>query len=235
MHSYQCEKYNYSFWLHGDDECAESRSLNADMPPYQMNCGHAEASAIETLSSIYYDSHSSLTRDNASIPTAMSEPPENMCCGSTSSADDFDFDQSYRRLVQNANSLRGCAYLQSCQHTSSKQLTNQQQKPNVLSSAKAQEVAHGTNLRKATDRDFEMERELRRLRNNEASRRSRREKKRRFLEIERRVEEMKASNKRLSEFVLELDSIIEEAKAMLLAVRAPGESCLSSPGGDINN
>lgn len=89
-------------------------------------------------------------------------------------------------------------------------------------------------MRKASDRDFEMERELRRLRNNEASRRSRREKKRRFLEIERRVEEMKASNKRLSEFVLELDSIIEEAKAMLLAVRAPGEPCLPTSGGNIN-
>lgn len=78
-----------------------------------MNCGHTEASAIETLSNIYYDSHSSLPRDNAPISIAMSEPPDTMCCRSTSSTDDFDFDQSYRRLVQNANSLRGYVYFQS--------------------------------------------------------------------------------------------------------------------------
>ena len=94
---------------------------------------------------------------------------------------------------------------------------------------KLQEINQCSNPRKAADRDFEMERELRRLRNNEASRRSRREKKRRFLEIERRVEEMKASNKRLAEFVLELDSIIEEAKAVLLAVRTPGAPCPPAP------
>ncbi|KAL5110192.1 Exostosin-1b [Taenia crassiceps] len=217
-HSNSPVDYNYSFWLHGDGEYTESRSLNADIPPYQMNCGHTEASAIEALSNIYYDSQSSLPRDNAPISTAMSEPSDTMCCGSASSTDDFDFDQSYRRLVQNANSLRECADIQSYQYTSPKPPTNQRQKINTLSGARVQYSVHGTNLRKASDRDFEMERELRRLRNNEASRRSRREKKRRFLEIERRVEEMKASNKRLSEFVLELDSIIEEAKAMLLAV-----------------
>lgn len=81
------------------------------------------------------------------------------------------------------------------------------------------EMNPGSSLRKSRDRDFDMEKQLRRLRNNEASRRSRREKKRRFMEIERRVEEMKASNKRLTDFVQELDSIIEEAKAILLTVR----------------
>lgn len=72
------------------------------------------------------------------------------------------------------------------------------------------------NARKSFDRDFDTEKQLRRLRNNEASRRSRRERKRRFLEIERRVEEMKTSNRRLSEFLQELDSIIDEAKMILL-------------------
>ena len=107
--------------------------------------------------------------------------------------------------------------------------TNQRQKADTPPDMKSGEDTQGSNLRKAVDRDFEMERELRRLRNNEASRRSRREKKRRFLEIERRVEEMKASNKRLAEFVLELDSIIEEAKAVLLTVRAPGIPCPPAP------
>ena len=98
--------------MHGDGECAEPQSLTSDMPPYQMNCGQTEASAIETLSSLYYDGHSAFSRDNAALAIAMPEPPENACCGSTSSTDDFDFDQSYRRIVQNADALRGDASFQ---------------------------------------------------------------------------------------------------------------------------
>ena len=98
--------------MHGDGGCVESQSLVPDMPPYQMNCGQTEAAAIETLSSLYYDGHPSFSRESAAIAIAMSEPPEIVGCGSTSSTDDFDFDQSYRRLVQNAETLRGDAGFQ---------------------------------------------------------------------------------------------------------------------------
>lgn len=73
----------------------------------------------------------------------------------------------------------------------------------------------------ATDRTLEHEKEMRRLRNNEASRRSRREKKQRFMETERRVEEMRLSNRRLSDYLVELESVVVEMKAILVAYHLP--------------
>ncbi|KAM7537816.1 hypothetical protein Aperf_G00000066405 [Anoplocephala perfoliata] len=206
--------FDYSAWLPGDGR------ISSDMPPYQMNCGQMEASVMDPHSGIYHENQPRLSLYNTSGGSvSMIDPGESVYCGSTS-PDDFDYGQSYRRLIQNVEYIRGEINFKQSPDT---YMRSQENGEFNRTPSPKQGCSQGSGARKSLARDFDMEKELRRLRNNEASRRSRRERKRRFLEIERRVEEMKASNRRLSEFLQELDSIIDEAKTILLTVN-PNES-----------
>uniref|UniRef100_A0A0R3SVK6 BZIP domain-containing protein n=1 Tax=Hymenolepis diminuta TaxID=6216 RepID=A0A0R3SVK6_HYMDI len=197
---------NYGAWMPAD------AGMPHEMPPYQMNCRQMENTAMDPVAGVYYENQPVLHYDNTIDSVLMTNPGDSAYVGDNSPD---DFDQSYQRLIHNAETIRN--------ETNFKQYKQTQPQVNYNEASPfpppITEMIPGSSLRKSRDRDFDMEKQLRRLRNNEASRRSRREKKRRFMEIERRVEEMKASNKRLTDFVQELDSIIEEAKAILLTVR----------------
>nr|CDS29093.1 Basic leucine zipper (bZIP) transcription factor [Hymenolepis microstoma] len=215
--------YNFSNTLYSADPSYGSNcgswmprdsGRSYEMPPYQMNFGQTENTAVDPLTGFYYENRPVLYFDYTMGSIPVTNLDDSVFLDNTSS-DDFDFSQSNHRWIRSAETSRNDIKFKQHKHT---------QPPCNRSetspfSPPIPETNQGSISKKSTSRNFDMEKELRRQRNNEASRKSRREKKRRFIEIERRVEEMRASNKHLTEFVQELDSIIEETKAVLFTVR----------------
>ena len=75
-----------------------------------------------------------------------------------------------------------------------------------------------------TQCNFAEEREKdRRQRNNVASRKSRAMKKERFAAMQSEIDQLRVANRKLKAFVAELDSAIDEAKAIVLPQNIPSK------------
>ncbi|VDO03683.1 unnamed protein product [Rodentolepis nana] len=205
----------YSFYntLYSADPPYDS-GRSYEMPPYQMNFEPLESTATDPIAGFYYENRPVLYFDYTMSGIPMTNLG-NSAFHNDTSTNNFDFGQSSQRMIRSEETLQNDMKFK--QHKRNQ--SPSKHKETSPFSPPMPETNRGTISKKSTIRNLDMEKELRRLRNNEASRKSRREKKRRFIEIERRVEEMKASNKNLAEFVQELDSIIEETKAVLFTVR----------------
>uniref|UniRef100_A0A5K3EVJ5 BZIP domain-containing protein n=1 Tax=Mesocestoides corti TaxID=53468 RepID=A0A5K3EVJ5_MESCO len=97
---------SYSKWPQ-NEEFMSTLPLTSDRPPYKMNCELLEEPlSTESLANLYYDRHS--TRLSTQKPVNALEPSQFTCCRNTSSTEDFDFDQSLRRLMVDDESISGC-------------------------------------------------------------------------------------------------------------------------------